>query len=264
MFVVLGGCTAQLNTVLAWSPPAAVPGASDPTLDTDNETVNSTLTEMYFTIVDTSISGHPKQLYVMTRANATASWGAPTALDVVNTPVQTETPRLSPDDLTLYFGRNGDIYTTTRSAVGAAWSTPQALASVNTSAYEKWMAVCDGGYFMVSRDNGAVQGQDLFEGQLGEVGTAVTELNSRQNEISTFLSKDCLTAYFASDRSGSTQMYTATRPAIGMSWTSPTEVTDFGMAGTNKDAWLSIDTRTFFFASIRDGDTLRAVYTSTR
>jgi hypothetical protein len=263
---VVAACTARLAdpAVGAWSTPTAVPGASDPMLDTDNETLSSTLTEMYFTIVDNSINGNPKQLWVMTRANPEAAWGPPARLDVVNTPVQTETPRLSPDDLTLYFGRNGDIYTTTRSAVGKPWGTPTPVGSVNTSAYEKWMAVCDGGYFMLSRFNGAVQGQDLFEGALGQVGTAVPELSSRQDEISTFLSRDCLTVYFASDRSGSLQMYTATRPAIGMKWTAPTLVTAFGMASTNKDGWLSHDERAFYFASIRDGDSLRAVYVSTR
>jgi hypothetical protein len=246
-----------------WGPPEKVPGASDPTLDTDNETLNSTMTEMYFTIVDQSITGTPKQMWMMTRATTADPWSTPSRFETVNTPVQTESPRLSPDDLTLYFGRNGSIYTTTRTAVGQPWAAPTALASVNTGGYAKWMAVCDDGYFMLSRDNGA-NGQDLYEGQLGEAGTNVAELNSSQSEISTFLSNDCLTANFASDRNGSTQMYTSTRASVSSPWSAPTMVTDFGSGSTNKDLWISIDGNTAYFASIRDGAKLRSVYVSTR
>jgi hypothetical protein len=250
-------------TPLVWSAPVPVSGASDPTFDTDNETLNSSMTEMYFTIVDTTITGTPKQMWFMTRATANDAWGTPSRLDVVNTPVQTESPRLSSDDLTLYFGRNGDIYTATRTAVGAAWESPTALASVNTAAYEKWMAVCDGGYFLLSRNNGT-NGQDLYEGKLGDVGTPATELNSTASEISTFLSADCLTTYFASDRNGTTQIYTATRATAASPWSTPTLVSDFGTASTNKDLWMSRDKSTAYFATIRDGRTLRAVYLSTR
>jgi hypothetical protein len=264
--VCASACAARLGDgpLGPWSPPTRVPGASDPTLDTDNETLDSTMTEMYFTIVDTALTGNPKQLWVMTRPHAGAAWGTPTTLDVVNTPVQTESPRLSPDDLTLYFGRNGSIYTTTRTARGQPWGAPQPLAAVNTGAYAKWMAVCDNNYFMLSRDGGTGAKQDLFAGTLGDVGMPCTELNSSGNEISTFLSRDCLTVYFASDRSGTTQMYSATRPTATAPWPAPALVTDFGMGSTNKDGWLSDDQRTFYFASIRDGATLRAVYVSTR
>jgi len=232
-------------------------------LDTDNETLSSTMTEMYFTIVDQSITGNPKQMWLMTRATTADPWSAPSRFDVVNTPVQTESPRLSPDDLTLYFGRDGNIFTTTRAAVDQHWAAPTALASVNTGAYVKWMAVCDGGYFMLSRDNGT-SGQDLYEGQLGEAGTNVTELSSAGSEISTFLSNDCLTTYFASDRDGSTQMYASTRASVSSPWSTPGMVTDFGPGSTNKDLWTSIDDNTAYFASIRDGAKLRSVYVSTR
>jgi hypothetical protein len=262
--VACASCGASLSAPSAWSTPTPVPGASDPSQDTDNETLDTAMTEMYFTIVDNTINNGTKQMWTMSRASVADAWGAPKRLDVVNTPMQTESPRLSPDDLTLYFGRNGNIYTSTRTAVGQPWGTPSALASVNTGAYVKWMAVCDGDYFVLSRDNGSVQGQDLFEGKLGEAGSAAMELNSRQDEISSFLSKDCLTLYFASNRAGSIQMYTATRTSPTSTWSTPSLVTDFGMAPTNKDGWLSDDEHTFYFASIRDGDMLRAVYMSTR
>lgn len=244
-----------------WSTPTSIPGGNSATVDEDDPTLNSTRTELYFAIAD---AAGVKQLYFMTRASPSDPWGMPTKLDgTFNTAVTQESPRLSPDDLTIYFGRNGDIYSATRQTVGGAWTTPAMVTTVSTANYEKWMAVCAAGYFMVSRANGA-NGQDLFEGAQGEAGTASTVLNSTASEISTFLSADCLTVYFASNRGGTTQMYTSTRAAIDAPWVAPTEVDTFGAATDNEDAWISTDQRTFVFASIRGGGTTKDLYISTR
>ncbi len=244
-----------------WSTPAPVPGASTATLNEDDPTLSSTATEMYFAVVG---GAGDKQLYMMTRASTSDPWITPaTKMDATfNTATQQESPRLSPDDLTLYFGRNGDIYSATRGSVGGTWSTPQIVPTISTAAYEKWLAVCANNHFMVSRANGN-NGQDLFEGDLGSAGTAVASLNSGANEISTFLSPDCLTVYFSSNRSGQTQMYTSTRAAVTDAWPAPTEVDNFGAATDNEDAWLSPDTRTFVFATVRGGTT-KDIYISTR
>lgn len=240
-----------------WSTPQPVPGASTTALDEDDPTLSSTATEMYFA------AGNPKQLYLMTRPSPTGTWTAPAlATDFNAAGAAEESPRLSPDDLTIYFGRNGDIYSSTRPTVGGAWSAPAPVASVNTANYEKWLAVCDGDHYMVSRGNGAQQ--DLYQGTLGDAGTAVAVLDSTSSEISTFLSTDCLTVYFASNRSGQTQMYTSTRATVGSEWVAPTLVDTFGTATDNEDAWISPDTRTFVFATIRGGGTTKDIYLSTR
>jgi Tol biopolymer transport system component len=247
-----------------------VPGAATATLNIDDETLNSTQTEMYFGQVDATLG--VKQLWWMSRASITDNWGTPALMDstfnvVTTTPTQEESPRLSPDDKTLYFGRGGNIYYAQRSSPGAAWGTPVPLASVNTGPYVKWFAICDNDYFMISRLNGTTQGQDLYEGQLGTgPGVVATELNSTSNEISTFLSKDCNTTYFASNRSGTPQIYVATRANPTATWTAPQLVTDFGMSADNEDPWLSQDGLTFYFATERFGgtNTNKGVYCSTR
>ena len=247
-----------------WGTPAAVTNAADPTIDQDDCTLSSTQLELFFAIPDTTISGDPKDLYVLTRATTSDPWGAKTKLTTLDTSATEESPRLSLDDLTLYFGRNGDIYQSKRSAVGQPWGTPTAVTEVNSAAYEKWLAVCQNGYYMVSRDAGAT-GQDLYVGQLGGATPApATELNSADSEISSFLSTDCKTTYFASNRSGQTQLYTATRPDPTSPFTTPTLVTDFGTATDNEDPWESADQKTFVFATIRGTDTHKAVYLSTR
>src|SRR5262249_47469160 len=133
----------------AWNSPAMVPGAADSTLNIDDETLNSTQTEMYFGIVDAALG--VKQLWLMTRNTSADPWGSPTKLGTDfniggTAPLQSESPRLTADDLTIYFGRDGDIYTATRSAVGSPWSTPTIVSGVSTANYEKWLAVCNGGY----------------------------------------------------------------------------------------------------------------------
>ena len=245
-----------------WGTPTPVNGASDPTISQDDVTASSTLTELYFHKLNGT---NNYDLYVMTRPTPSDPWGSPQPVPGVNTTLNEESPRLTPDDLTLYFGRSGDIYKITRTMVGGTWSAPQAVPEGDTPmVYEKWMAVCDNGYFMISRANGA-NGQDLYVGQLGNgPGTLATELNSTSSETSSFLSKDCLTTYFASSRGGQTQLYTATRTDVNSPFTTPALYDVFGTATDNEDLWVSNDQHTAFFASIRGGGTLKAVYTSTR
>ena len=250
-----------------WTTPSKIPGASTAGTAEDDCTLNSTGTELYWAVPDPGIAGAPKQLWVMTRLTKNDQWGNAQKVPGINNTQGNESPRLSPDDNTLYWGRNGEIFSATRSGTG--WTAPAPYTAVNGNGYVKWMAVCDGGYFMVSRGvpvgNGTTQ-QDLFDGKLGEVGAPVQSLNSAASEISTFLSPDCLTVYFASNRSNTTQIYTSQRNTTSDPWPAPTMVTDFGTANDNEDAYLSPDKRTFVFASVRDGSAAndKDLYFSTR
>ncbi len=256
----------------AWSAPVIVPGAGTSTLNIDDETLNSTQTELYFGIVDATLG--VKQLWMMSRASAADTWGTPVKMDatfnIVTTPAtQEESPRLSPDDLTLYFGRGGDIYYAQRGTVGGAWSNPQILSGVSTTAnYEKWFAVCQGGYYMVARDTGSGTPFHLYAGQLNAGPDAeATELaDVTGSETSTFLSADCMTTYFASSRVSPTGIYSATRSNPTAKWVGVHMVTDFGTTYEQEDPWMSNDGLVFYFASQRYGstNTNKGVYCSSR
>ena len=242
-----------------WSAPTKVPGG-DSALDEDDVTLSSTRLELFFKRGD----GTNSNLYVMTRATPTSAWSAPVALTVLNSTVDEESPRLSADDLTLYFGRNGDIFRSTRTAVGSPWSAGVAVASLNTGAYEKWAAVCSNGYVIVSREV-TNRGQDLFEGTLAAgAPTAITQLNSTSTEQGTFLSNDCLRLYFQSNRTGNQfDLYMASRVTTGSAWSNASVLTDFNTATFNEeDPWLASDERTFVFASNSGGN--KDLYISTR
>lgn len=244
----------------AWGTPTLVPGASDNTLSEDDCTMSSSKLELYFKRTDSG----DNNLYVMTRATVTSTWSAPTPIGVLNSTAQEETPRLSPDDLTLYFGRGGQIYQSTRTAVGQPWGAASPVAALNTAAYEKWADVCSSGYAIVSRDNGS-NGQDLFEGTVtGGASTPITAFNTTSAEQGTLLSADCLRVYFQSNRDGGQfDIYEATRTSTTAAWSNPTKMLDFNTATfSEEDPWISTDQRVFVFASNARGT--KDLYISTR
>ncbi|MBV8758481.1 MAG: hypothetical protein JO257_14445 [Deltaproteobacteria bacterium] len=239
-----------------WGTPQPIPGANDPALAEDDGTPNQALTELYFGVVNAATG---KDLYWMKRATAADPWGTKTLL--YQSANNDESPRLSVDELTLYFGRNGDIYQMTRTAVGQPWSGASIVPNVNVvgnTVYEKWMAVCQGGYYMLSRD------ADLYEGMLGSAPTKVTSLSTGASEISTGLSTDCKTVMFArTPTGGQTDIYISTRAAATDPWPAATLLPDFNTTTSNEeDPWMSTDMRSFVFASNAGGS--KDLYLSTR
>jgi Tol biopolymer transport system component len=257
-----------------WGTPTPVSAASSTTVDEDDETLSSTGLEMIFAISGTN---GVKDLYYTSRPSVTATWSAPAVITTLDSTASNETPRLSADDKTLYFAsgrapnnKTGqlDIYSATRATTGPgngdAWTTITQVSGVNsTTKTDKWYMPC-GGDFIEVRDNGAT-GTDFFGGAIGTAGTEITELSSAGSETGTFLSKDCLTIYFASDRSGDSMIYMSTRPNATTAWNPPTAVTDFPVNMSTikeEDPWMSNDQRTFVFVSAEAGT--KDVYISTR
>ena len=98
-------------------------------------------------------------------------------------------------------------------------------------------------------------------------GTKSTVLNSASTETSTFISKDCLTVMFASNRSGQSQIYTATRPTIGGTWSAPVLLDapfDPSTGTDNEDPGYTPDGHFFVFAGIHAPLMTKDVYLSTR
>jgi hypothetical protein len=239
-----------------WGTPQLIPGASDGALAEDDGTPNQALTELYFGVVNPTTN---KDLYWMTRATPTDAWGPKQLLAQSNN--NDESPRLSPDELTLYYGRNGDIYQMTRATLTSPWGANQIVPAVNVignATYEKWMAVCDNNYYMLSRD------ADLWEGTLGSAPTKVTSLSTGGSEISTWLSKDCLTVMFArTPTGGQSDIYISTRASITDPWPAATLLPDFNTTTSNEeDPWMSNDLHTFVFVSNAAGT--KDEYMSTR
>lgn len=243
-----------------WSTPKVVPGA-DTTVDEDDVTLSRNELELYFKKPNGT---NGTDLYVMTRASTTAAFGSPVAVTALNSTSSEESPRLADNDLTMYFGRGGDIYKGTRASVGSQAWTVSPVSTLNTANNEKWAAVCDSGYVIVSRANGAA-GQDLYDGTITAGATNLLgQLDTNSNEQGTFLTTDCLGLYFQSNRVNALyDIYMSTRTSMTAAWSNPTALTDFNTATYGEeDAWISASQRTFAFASNASGN--KDVYISTR
>jgi hypothetical protein len=239
-----------------WGTPQLIPGASNQNVNEDDGTPNQALTELYLSVDNGATN---KDLFWMTRAAPTDPWGPKQLLAQSNG--NDESPRLSYDELTLYYGRNGDIYAMTRATTTSPWGPPSIVAAVNVTGnnvYEKWLATCDNNYYMEVRDS------DLWEGTLGNAPTKVTSLSTTGSEISTWLSKDCKTVMFArTPLNGQEDIYMSTRNSVTDPWPAATAITDFNTPTSNEeDAWMSLDQKTFVFASNAGGT--KDIYISTR
>jgi Tol biopolymer transport system component len=255
----------------AWSTPVKVDVASSGAGE-DDVTLSSNTLELFFAVS----GGNGKDLFYSSRATPTSAWTTAVRLPFNSAMQSDETPRLSADDQTLYFasGRNGslDVFQVTRAAPGSTtWGTPTTVAGINTSVDEKWFMPCGSGHYVLVRET-ANNGTNLFEGDLGGgAAVAIATLNEpaaqRSNETGTFLTPDCLTIYFASNRVSPAQIFRAQRASLSDAWPAPTTVNDFAIAGGNgnqEDPWVSSDERTFAFASDAASAGNKDLYLSTR
>lgn len=263
--IVAGDAQPDAAPLGPWGAPKLVAGAGTG-LGEDDGSLSSNANEMVFSIQDPN-ANNTKDLWYMSRTSPAAAWSAPVKLPFNVTGASDETPRFSPDDLTLYYasaragGLGGlDIYRVTRTATGpgGVWGTPQPVPGVSTTGTDKWFMPC-------ARNNTylTILGNNIGEGTIGSPPAMSAQLSSSGTETGTFLTPDCLTVYFASTRSGVNQIYVSTRGALGATWSAPVLVTDFQvLGGAQEDPWVSPDQRTFALVSDVSGS--KDCYLSTR
>jgi hypothetical protein len=249
-----------------WRAPERVLEAGT-TAGEDDGSLSSNMLEMVFSIQDPA-ANNTKDLWYMSRPSVTGQWSAPVKLPFNVTGSSDETPRFSPDNLTLYFasnragGKGGlDIYKVRRTAVGGTWLAPEHLPNESTTGTDKWFMPCPNGNSYLT-----ILGNDIGEGTLGSAPTVNAQLSDPTGtETGPFLFADCKTVYFASTRSGANRIYVSTRPSIGATWLMPQIVNDFidlGLGGQQEDPFVSADQRTFVLVSDVLGS--KDVYISTR
>jgi len=255
----------DVTTLGPWGTPTKIGIAADPAAAEDDGSLSHSGLELVFAVVNPNDSNR-KDLFYTSRPDLQSNFGIATKLPFSTDGTSEETPRFSEDDLTLFFaktnGTNGlDVHRVTRPTAGSTnWGTPSLVDGVNGTGTDKWFMPCS-----VSNDYLMILGSDVAEGTLGGgLPTVVAELSTADGETGTFLTKDCLTAYFASTRGdGTNRIYTSTRTAIGQPWSTPAVVTDFqGLGGAQQDPFISDDDRIFVFVSNVDGT--NDIYISTR
>lgn len=144
-------------------------------------------------------------------------WGTPTLMEGVNSIDADWDPAISSDELTIYFG---------------------------------------------SDRAGTTGGEDLYYATRANVGAAfdtpvnLTELNTVAEEDDVEISRDGLTIYWASDRTGTAglhDLWYATRPNTGASFGPAENIVELNTASLDRDPALSPDGLTMFFSSNRAG-----------
>src|SRR5580704_4820353 len=152
--------------------------------------------------------------------NLSAPFGTPVPLSELNTPDYEAQPRLSPDELTVYFERTVvdagyDLFTASRATVATKFGAPNPITELNTQYNESDPTVSPDQlriYFASDRPGG-LGASDVWQATRdaapGLFGPAADtpNVNSTQNEYQTYYVPGAL--YFASDRSSTYHVYRA-------------------------------------------------------
>jgi hypothetical protein len=155
-----------------------------------------------------------RDLYVATRSDVTAEFTGAQLLANVNGSTNDHLPRLSPDELTLWFTstRTGgpgraDLWTASRSSVDASFGTPVVFDAINgTSGDESGALTRDGLVLVFDSTRDGVGNNEIFITTRSSVSqafptpTPLSAVNSTANEYNVFLTLDERELFFSSNR----------------------------------------------------------------
>ena len=177
----------------------------------------------------------------------TAAWGTPKRLTELNTVGIDNGPWLSDDELTIYFSsdrfgnptNDWDFFVATRGSIGQPFDAPTLLSAIATNAVERNMSLTPDGktmFFATDRGGqGTLGGLDIWmvtrdstsDTFTNANAVPLTVLNSSVNDYFPTISRDGLTIYFSSIRTGGAgnyDIYKSTRVADTGAFGTPTNV----------------------------------------
>jgi hypothetical protein len=253
-------CTGDGGPMLAdavtgsWNIPTTVfaPGGTP----IDNPTLRGDRLEIFL--------GNGSNILVARRTTATGNWVTPSNVPELTSSMIEDTPEVSSDGLMLFFVRGDtpgttEIFEATRALRDLAWNTPTIATALNSPSAETAPAISTDGLTIVfaSTRNG---NSDLFFANRATTSSPwsppmpLNALNTPMIEDSPFLSPDKRTIYFSSNRAGSFDLFTATRPTATAEFGAPTPITELNTPSRDEtDPWVSDDGRHMFFTRIVSG-----------
>jgi hypothetical protein len=207
---------------------------------------------------------------VAATCDPTKPFGAPMPVMGLSTMSMIEgTVRLSPDELTAYFGgtatgTNGELYVTHRATRDEAFATPTLMAAENSPADEADPAVsADGLTLWFSSVRAANEANHIYIAtrssalaEFGEPGLAagIDGSDPQQQDFQPYITNGGEELWFASTRSpssGGADIWRSTRSPTGFS--TPTRVLELASTADDWLPTLSADRLTVYFASKRAG-----------
>lgn len=165
-----------------------------------------------------------RDLYVATRISTSAEFDTVRELSALNTPDREHLPRVSGDDLTLYFvsnrSGNTDIWRATRGSPAADFADPQPVPELNSDSEDGAVTLSPDGLEAILSSNrpSTLGGRDLYRATRAStsepfsVPEPLPQLSSTVNDYDPTLSFDGAELYFVSNRRGSnTEVYRSLR-----------------------------------------------------
>jgi serine/threonine protein kinase len=208
-----------------------------------------------------------KDIWMTTRTTRDTIWGSPVNLgQIINTSGYEGCPRISADDLSLYFQsmRSGgygtvDIWVARRAGPNEPWQEPVNLGGIiNTEFEESRPSLTKDGLelYFDSKRSGGYGNWDIWVSRRATPNDPWQEptnlggiINTPNDEARSFISPDGLALFFNSGIAGSSldqNMWMATRPTRSSDWNEPVP---FQWLPGGTGVSVSGDGRTFVFAS---------------
>ena len=172
-------------------------------------------------------------------------WGTPKPLTELNTAGIDNAPWLSDDELTIYFtsdrfgnaNSDWDIFVATRSSISDPFGTPTLMNNIATNQMERNHSLSPDGLtlFFATDRNGGLGALDLWMVTRDDTSdeftngnaVALTVVNSTMTEYFPTISRDGLTLYFSSNRTGGAgnyDLWKSTRSTLTGLFGAPTNV----------------------------------------
>jgi Tol biopolymer transport system component len=224
----------------------------------DDPTLSADELELYFSLFDMTTQ---KDLQRAVRDTTGDPWGPVSPVITLDTVYSDGTPRLSADGRTLYFASDrpgglgvDDIWASIRASATAPWQTPANVTAINSAGNDRTATPCaGGGEFALASDRGGAT-SDLYEA-VGALVTPIVELGSdADQELGPFITEDCRTLYFSSNRAGTYDLYVATRDSAGDPYGAVERIGELSTDTDDEmDPWVSPDGHHIVFSSVPPG-----------
>jgi hypothetical protein len=233
---------------------------------TDNPSLSDDQLEIYFT---SERGGIPADVWFARRTRADLPFDAPELAREANSPQLETSPALSGDALTLWIAsdRPGglgdlDIWVLQRDTRAASWSAPRNLSELNSAGKDIPRPLGAHGAIMpIGSDRDSRGSYEIyFAARAGKTvpferpEALALQVPAHSSNVDGFLSEDGLTLFFASGPAfGPADLFMAARRATDEPFGAAVALQGVNSASDERDPFLSVDGRRFYFSSDRSG-----------
>ena len=249
----------------AFGAPAKVPGVNSPS-DEGNPVPSADELLLAFSSARTGGG----DFYVASRATRADAFGAPVAISELNSAQRESKIAFTGDRLDAVFASTrmvgmglADLFEATRTSMSTPFVSISSLSGLNTPSDELDPFLVADGLLLLFAPQGRAGGmglQDLFSTTRANATapfaapTPLANVNTASVEADPSMTGDGLVLVFASDRSGTSDLYYATRASTAVDFGAPLPIASVNTAGDELDPYVSDDGCSLYFVMDPVGD----------